>query len=423
MEGDDEDQQATHPQDGHPRKRKPKTKPVNPLQAGICSFLTTQQQQPNLNTLPKRFTLYERLLLLPANFPTHDPDWTAIYDLLSQSDKQLLFSHIARAFKDVTHIALNAPIAPTTASQTDNIVRSPSNLQPLFGDFGPGTIANETHSPFSEDFDAAFWVSSTQHGRDGRSVKQIWAPRWTMFSRGNVREKARILGDGVFAGLASNELGGDVDGIEVVDFYVGIGYFTLCYLARGVKRVWGWDLNPWSIEGLRRGCEANGWACLIVRLDEEGMLDGSRASEVVKKILRSEMDGKPLRCIAFLGDNRKAGEILSEIAQEAKMVGWNMASGIRHANLGLLPTSRGSWSGAVQSLDRERGGWIHVHENVDILRMDEKREDILHEIRLLVQKYHGTGWVANCDHTEQVKTYAPGVMHSVFDIAIGPRIS
>lgn len=45
-----------------------------------------------------------------------------------------------------------------------------------------------------------------------------------------------------------------------VDLYCGIGYFTFSYLAAGAKTILGWDLNPWSMEGLRRGAVANKWS-------------------------------------------------------------------------------------------------------------------------------------------------------------------
>lgn len=49
---------------------------------------------------------------------------------------------------------------------------------------------------------------------------------------------------------------------------------------------------------------------------------------------------------------------------------------IRHVNLGLLPVSRLSWPAAVSALDGEQGGWIHAHENVGVVEMKEKREEV-----------------------------------------------
>ena len=100
-----------------------------------------------------------------------------------------------------------------------------------------------------------------------------------MFSRGNIREKARILGQirlnqSPFSGLCSGELSQDLCEIDVVDLYVGIGYFALPYLRKGVRRVFGWELNGWSVEGLRRGCIRNGFECAVFGADVVVKRDG-----------------------------------------------------------------------------------------------------------------------------------------------------
>lgn len=321
----------------------------------------------------------------------------------------------------MTHIAVNAPIALTDAHGQENRLRSPTGLVPLYGDFGnrplDATAAEgNAQQPSAADFEGALWVRTAQnHG-----IVQIWAPLYTMFSRGNITEKARILGQGgasahEFEGLDDHSLlDQSVADICVVDMYAGIGYFVFSYLRRGVRRVWGWELNSWSVEGLRRGCVANGWGCIVVKLNGEGGFDES-IQDLVANL--SETD----RVVIFYGDNRCAADILTEVKDIMERKGtWNP---VRHVNLGLLPSSQPSWENACRMVDARRGGWLHIHENVDIRDIEQKKQEVVDEIiwlRTLVLD----GWdvfeepIAHCGHVEQVKTYAPGVMHCVFDVRL-----
>ncbi|RJE20852.1 tRNA wybutosine-synthesizing protein [Aspergillus sclerotialis] len=174
------------------------------------------------------------MLLLSSNALTAPPQWGALYASLSTSQRETLFSSIAQAFKNhgVTQIAINAPIAATDASGGKNRMRSPVGLVPLYGNFGPTPLAaaaagedEESKQPSEPDFNRAFWVRTVQN----QGIVQIWAPLYTMFSRGNVTEKARILGQGGrFDGLDEKTgLRGETVGeISVVDMYAGIGYFV-----------------------------------------------------------------------------------------------------------------------------------------------------------------------------------------------------
>lgn len=408
------------------------SKNIHPLQKGIKDFITTHlppdrlsEQGLSLDTLasslPKRYTIYTPLLLLSANALTTPPAWGALHASLENHQRQALYACIVDAFQrhGVTHIAMNAPIAPTHPQGQENRIRSPAGLVPLYGDFGP--LPSETEhgadlgQPSETDLQQALWVSTVQnHG-----IVQIWAPLYTMFSRGNVTEKARILGYGDgFEGLDEACLQGDrVEDIAVVDMYAGIGYFVFSYLKKGVKRVWGWEINGWSIEGLRRGCLENGWGCKVVKVQGDGMMDTS-VSQLV-----SNLDDT-VRVVVFHGDNQFAAAILDEMRQLMQPQGtWNS---IRHANLGLLPSSRAAWDNATRTIDTEKGGWVHVHENVDIREIEHKKGEISKELgRLRIQnsKSKGLGGtLAECRHVEQVKTYAPGVMHCVFDIALGIQL-
>lgn len=411
--------------------RRPPKRNLNPLQSGIAEFIQNNLSPSLLSThgfstenlvvsLPKRFTIYQPLLLLPANAFTSPPEWGSLYDYLGSHERQELYESIARSFRSmgVTHIAINAPIKLTDGHGSENRMRSPTGVLLLYGDFGlplrPHTAVsgkNETQ-PVKEDFDKALWVRTTQNG----GIVQTWAPLYTMFSRGNITEKARILGQGArFDGLDDASLKGErIKDISVVDMYAGIGYFVFSYLKRGVKRVWGWEINGWSVEGLRRGCMENGWDCKVVFVDDDGIPQGGYQALV---------DGlkETHRVIIFHGDNKFAVQVLDRIRmmlEERKS--WNS---VRHVNLGLLPTSQPAWENAYRLLDRRYGGWVHVHENVDVRQIDEKREDILDEFRRLnvavakeIPSFQASSIA--CRHVEQVKTYAPGVMHCVYDIEI-----
>jgi tRNA wybutosine-synthesizing protein 2 len=403
----------------------------NPLQAGIWSIISALPSENrgtiSLSDLPKRYTIYGPLLLLPFNFTQHTPVWYNLYASLDDGQKIGLFAAMAEAFtragQPVTHIAVNAPIPGSypahgiEVTSPVNVMRKPSNLQPLYGEFGPSKLLDATSvMPTIRDFHAAFWVSTQQ----SQGISQVWAPRWTMFSRGNITEKSRILqgrgGSCDFPGLTEIQLGHKVDKADIVDMYVGIGYFAFSYLARGVKRVWGWDLNPWSIEGLRRGCKANGWRCLVAEIGPNGELRNTTVAEIVK--ILSEID-EPVRCIAFCGNNKWATSILMSIRQilDQSEAG-SLMPRIRHINLGLLPTSRQSWQDSLSTIDPELGGWIHVHENIEQGRIDARSAAIVEEMRSLHKGRSLSAKDISCHHVHEVKTYGPGVIHCVFDIFV-----
>ncbi|KAL4741987.1 S-adenosyl-L-methionine-dependent methyltransferase [Aspergillus similis] len=396
---------------------------INPLQKCIGDFINTHLSHSLLaqhavsleelvSSLPKRYTIYEPMLLLPLNAFTHPPAWGKLYEYLDDNQRQTLYASIASAFSrcGVTHVAMNAPIVLTDTQGHENRMRSPIGLIPLHGDFGPATSRDgEDIQPSDVDYKRAFWVRTVQnHG-----IVQVWAPLYTMFSRGNVTEKARILGHGsTFEGLDEVSLHGETAGdVAVVDMYAGIGYFVFSYLKRGVQRVWGWEINGWSVEGLRRGCVENGWGCKVIRVGNDGQLSVS-VVELVEGLCDTD------RVVIFHGDNGFAAGIMRQVraAMESRQ-GW---TSIRHVNLGLLPSSSDAWDAACRIVDRDKGGWLHVHENVDVQQIEAKRGEITATLQGLwtesASQIADTQPRAECRHVEKVKTYAPGVMHCVFDL-------
>ena len=331
------------------------------------------------------YTIYGLMVLLSSgSFETQA--WREVRDQCSSEDVNNLYESIAKHFK-VTHIAINNPIPPIQVnSQEENIIRSPINFTPRYGDFGPNTCKSP---PTREDFDNAFWVTAKQNG-----IYQTWAPRWTMFSRGNITEKARLLT--LSSVLEAVEQGkADRKRCAAVDLYAGIGYFAFSYLKAGMSKVLCWDLNPWSIEGLRRGAGANKWSAAI--FDECQSLD--------------DFGDGDAELLVFSESN--------EYASERMAVMKDRLPPIRHVNCGLLPTSIGSLQTALDVLDTGMGGWIHVHEKFGVHEIDQKAEQIRQAFGQELAK-RGRNVAVELESIHQVKSYAPGVMHCVLDLYIPP---
>lgn len=333
------------------------------------------------------------MLLLPSGAHAGDR-WPALLTAGLESHHEKLWVSICEAFK-VTHIALNAVIPGCVDSDHEraNTIRSPTNLTPLYGDFGPSLPPPPEHEPGIKDFRDAFWCGATQNG-----ILQTWAPRYTMFSRGNLSEKTRVLG---FRSLTRDGLGGSGPSeISAVDLYAGIGYFAFSYAKAGVGKVLCWEINAWSVEGLRRGAVGNGWSCRI--------LEGGQKAEVGQADIPDE------QLVVFKESNELA--VARTENMRAKI------PPIRHVNCGLLPSSSDSWKTAVCLLDPVQGGWIHAHENVNAKDIERKKAEVVKTFTALVVayargpiRYHAR---VLCEHVETVKSYGPRVNHCVFDIAI-----
>jgi tRNA wybutosine-synthesizing protein 2 len=258
-----------------------------------------------ISAFPEGYSIYPPLLLLP-----HNALASPVWQTLMATDPSFLpvWTHVATKL-GVTHIAINSPI-PLQASDpaNENILRSPVHITPLHGSFGPSPAPQTLTSPTPADFTSALWVRTTQNG-----IHQTWAPMYTMFSRGNIREKTRVLHFPA------------IPGSTVVDMYAGIGYFAFSYKKAGCSLIVCFELNPWSVEGLRRGAELNGWTCRIVRRGEEwdGRVDG-------------------IDFLVFEMSNADAPAVISRLRDIPH---------VRHVNLGLLPISRDTWRDAVGLID------------------------------------------------------------------------
>lgn len=359
-----------------------------------------------VSSFPESYSIYAPLLLLPSS--SIGPTWNSILSNHIAVFRPV-WQHIAAALH-CTHIALNSPIPPSNApssthgNDNDNILRSPVNLLPILGDFGPAPTALILRTPTAQDFEATLWVTTTQNG-----IRQTWAPLYTMFSRGNVKEKARILHLPSISSLSP-----PANTASAVDLYAGIGYFAFSYKKAKTQRVLCWELNAWSIEGLRRGAALNGWrtrvftpTCVPSASATLAECD-AWAQSIMRDAATSSAD-----FLIFHMSNATAGRILHHLRP--------FVPPIRHVNLGLLPVSRLSWPAAVGALDAEAGGWVHAHENVGVHELDERRVDVEVEFQRLANTLKGRGEAGGkvrVEHVEKVKMYAPGVVHAVFDVHV-----
>lgn len=312
-------------------------------------------------TLPKRYSIYPPLLLFPIN-SLNNENWLKLLNSLNQDSKneifKLILNYLSTSTNKLTHLAINKPIP-----ESNNEIRHPTQLTILYGDFNN------------------FWCHSIQNG-----IYQTWMPLYTMFSRGNIKEKARILN-------SYQDISNDLD---VIDLYAGIGYFTLSYLKRGARRIFCWEINPYSVEGLSRGISKNGFGnAYIIKRNESINLE---------KILDS-------KCIVFLESNIYCLERFEEL----KNLKINL--NISHINLGLLPTSIDSWPYACELIDlyseKNSNSWIHVHENIGVNELNSFMDSTCKKLQGLSKtKKVNPIWL------EKVKTFAPDVYHVVGDFKL-----
>lgn len=387
-----------------------------------------------VSSFPDSYSVYKPMLLLPHNAFASAP-WArflASHPIASLT-LQILWEKLAAAV-GATHVAINAGIPLDTDSPNsshkyqgndystkENILRSPVNLVLIYGDFGPQPTTQHLTQPTSTDFDTTLWVSHTQNG-----IHQTWAPLYTMFSRGNIREKTRLLtlpsmlssvsegkGKGKQdASTTSSTNGQFKDGCTAVDLYAGIGYFAFPYKKAGVSKVLCWELNPWSIEGLRRGAEKNGWSTQIF----------TEFPEEIEEWLKWGDTVQDTDFLVFQQSNEHALSAVLAFSRQRDSGSANLPP-VRHVNCGFLPSSQLSWATAVKVLDQDLGGWIHAHENVGAKDIEKRKERVVAEMQAHVDEWEGQrGWCGSyrrrvrCEHIERVKTYAPGVLHVVFDV-------
>ncbi|KAI9790889.1 MAG: hypothetical protein M1816_004650 [Peltula sp. TS41687] len=362
--------------------------------------------QELLSALPEMHARYPPLLILSKTAFTPEP-WRRVMQSLESHVMQDLYREITMAF-DVTHLAVNGAIpltlnngadSPTTAAAAAgrlNILRSPCQFQPLYGDFGERMLSRPpTTTETRRHFAQALWVCTKQNG-----IFQCWAPLYTMFSQGNVTEKQRLLNT-----LQDNCHDINPGESAAVDLYAGIGYFAFSYAKAGFKKVVCWELNPWSVEGLRRGAEMNRWKTTVVSVRSGDGIEPDDSSGRLD--LQGDGDGNT---VVFEEDNVHALRRIQAMRRQLPPV--------RHVNCGFLPSSKGVWRDALAILDPRLGGWIHAHENVANHERDRREAEMLEDFRQYAAPRRVVSW-----QLRNVKSYAPGITHCVMDVQISPDMS
>ncbi|ODV61020.1 tRNA(Phe) (4-demethylwyosine(37)-C(7)) aminocarboxypropyltransferase ASCRUDRAFT_75761 [Ascoidea rubescens DSM 1968] len=376
------------------------------------------EHQKLIECLPKRFSFYPPLLLINNNNTFNNKKWIQIFTRqrisLLRVFYEYLLGELNKSIKErLSHIALNMPIIAdvstdkghnkepdTTEDSSKNVKRIPVNLIKIYGDFGVEanneTIGYSVHHINELDGQKKlFWCKSKQF-----NVTQVWNPNFNMFSRGNIKEKQRILDD--------YQKNCGIEGKDVIDLYCGIGYFSLFYLKKKCSRIFCWDLNSWSIKSFEKSLLANKYSS-----DEYQLIDD----------IHCKLD-KSKRIYLVNENNLCSFEIFKNN---------NVELDLGHINLGLLPTSSHSWKLAIQLIqyfnhfsDRVI---LHIHENISTQEietfgggLEEKLRVIYNEVMEAFQTDQSGKRAVAYDvrflGLFKVKTYAPGVWHVVCDVGL-----
>jgi tRNA1(Val) A37 N6-methylase TrmN6 len=226
---------------------------------------------------------------------------------------------------------------------------------------------SDTGNINSDSSNSNGWITITE-----QRIKQSFDLTKVMFSRGNISEKIR------FGKLVQEN---DV----VLDMYAGIGYYTLPALVYGkAKHVYSCEWNNDAIFALKYNLQQNKVH------DRATIIEGDSRMRLMEDPFRDiQMD---------------------------------------RISLGLLPSSEGGWRTAIRMLNKDKGGWLHIHGNVPV---NEKQKWCFWACLKLYKMYreiHGGDDITSigrgspfilCNHLERVKSFAPKVDHLVADIYVG----
>ncbi|KAH8205663.1 hypothetical protein TruAng_000157 [Truncatella angustata] len=450
-----------HPSKARDRPSRPKkAKPPNAVEVALNTWFASLPEgvlaDHNIQALvaqaPKGWSVYEPMVLLPAGSFTSEA-WRAVLEHIPSGGAADLWERIlanipkpSRHAK-LTHLAANEGIPLHSGDGAEeNILRSPIGLRTLYGDFGPSAVLDAAKRITPEDLDKAFWVSTTQNG-----IYQKWAPRWTMFSRGNVKEKARLLDFHKPSPSQSREnrvmSQKALKNRWAVDLYAGIGYFTFSYAKLGLH-VLCWELNPWSVAGLKQAASPNGFDVRVIEGEDlqnldmrtilaqpsqitvfvESNVNAKRRIDQLRKLggeLDMNDDGDPdsnsgIKTKSSNSSYKSSDSSMrhSDLVEEdeGEVRSLNTVE-VLHINGGFLPTSEPTWQDAWNLVREGRKAWLHLHENVGVNDIEKRKAEILQLFDGFCTS-EGLMRHITVEHVEQVKTFAPGVWHCVFDVYI-----
>lgn len=228
---------------------------------------------------------------------------------------------------------------------------------------------NHGYTPQSTGPNSTGWITVTEH-----KIHQSFDLTRVMFSRGNVTEKKR------FGLLVQQDE-------YVLDMYAGIGYYTLPALIHGrARHVTACEWNPNAVFALRHNLKAN-------RVDARATVLEGDCRLSLRKLLINKQKNEDSNHYYF-----------------------------DRISLGLLPSSEGGWPMAIECLNREKGGWLHVHGNVPTTEQQQWAHWLCRNLVRISKKNneYSRDWQAVCVHIERVKSFAPKVEHYVADVFVGP---
>ncbi|KAJ9090098.1 S-adenosylmethionine-dependent methyltransferase [Entomophthora muscae] len=348
-----------------------------------------------ISTLPIKWEQYGGFVLLPQG--SFEKEWQVAFQLLVPEKHSGVKEAALDYFENVVAPALNADhLALKVSIPADDVLRRPK-VTPLFGKHWD---AAALLSPQSEKYTGSiFWAQVRQN-----NLYYVWSPLHTMFSAGNITEKARISSQNpVFC--ASDKV--------VVDLYGGIGYFTFPYLIHaGARLVYACEWNSWSVLGLIQGAIKNS---IPFELADVYQSKYSESFQIIEKHCPSQYKAyiglKPedRKLVICPGNNEDYLPLFKNKAQ--------------HVNLGLIPSSIQGYPLAVQAIDETTGGFLHIHENVNDDSIEKLKAEVIDKIYNLFQELRPEReWsVTPQTHVEVVKSYGPHIYHVVFDLFCHPK--
>ena len=306
----------------HASVTRPSVDPHQRLRVAVEQWLDQEHlpKEDLLQCLPVKWERLGDLVLLPREVMSLPP-WSAIKDHPSVKDLWLGLTNALNA----TSLGIQGPIA-------DDRFRS-SQVEMLLGD----SVVDFLDHGLRYTFDAAA----------------------VMFSSGNVTERRRIASF-------------NMEGETVVDAYAGVGYYTFPMLVHAkADHVHACEINPASLEGLRRGAALNG--------------------------VEQRLSVHP-------GDNASTLPTLRGLADRCHM--------------GLLPSSEAVWENGLLTL-KPSGGVLHIHMNVEEEHIEAWCKSTVQHFQMLAEQ-HGLAVEITQEHLERVKWFAPRVRHVVLDLRVNP---
>lgn len=317
------------------------------------------------DNLPHKYECVGPILMIPEHAFRHD-DWTVFitaYDAQHNADDDVAADRLSSAFWARLGRLFQSSRVARKALIDDNVLRE-SKVSLLCHPLphtpdkeeAVGTSSSRKPCPCQQDHHhLPGWVTVTEN-----RLHYSFDLTKVMFCSGNNTERMR------FATLPS---AGEV----VVDFYAGIGYFTLPLLAYGrVQHLYACEWNPNSLLALKHNLVVNG-----VSADRYTLIPG---------------------------DNRLTS-VTHHLVDLADRV-----------SLGLLPTSTEGWILAARAIKPSTGGVIHVHENVHQQQVETWTEATRQAFQDLFQSLGKGHLQVTVLHLECVKSYAPRVYHYVLDL-------